>query len=317
MYLTVINRRRMYEVNREIANGSSAARHFCSLPRRASPSSASATSSLTPPATPASSRSSPRWRPSTTCSRTTSSISRSNSNGRPRCSHEERQRKKYVWRDERHDDCAQYQFAGTSSTGVDGGNRPVNGTTTTYLAGQTPGSAQLSELAMIEASDSVSPDCFTAVGQYRAARTQNATANSSLASEQLDGSTATNSEVEQLNLLNAAEAQKMSEMQSQGVLQACLASQMAVANMQQRNAARSTSTPPLTSSSSARPMTPAPPTKATPGTATCHDRRAMLKASIRKSCSSSSLRSLPSRALWSTSGTRRQKAAAILQQQQE
>jgi len=114
---------------------------------------------------------------------------------------------------------------------------PVNGTTTTYLAGQTPGSTQLSELAMIEASDSVSPDCFTAVGQYRAARTQNATANSSLASEQLDGSTVTNSEVEQLNLLNAAEAQKMSEMQSQGVLQACLASQMAVANMQQRNAA--------------------------------------------------------------------------------
>lgn len=114
---------------------------------------------------------------------------------------------------------------------------PVSGTTTIYLASQTPGSTQLSELAMIEASDSVSPDCLTAVGQYRAARTQNATANSSLASEQLDGSTATNSEVEQLNLLNAAEAQKMSEMQSQGVLQACLASQMAVANMEQRNAA--------------------------------------------------------------------------------
>ncbi len=44
-------------------------------------------------------------------------------------------------------------------------------------------------------------------------------------------------EGQQLNLLNAAEAQKMSEMQSQGVLQACVASQMAVANMQQRNAA--------------------------------------------------------------------------------
>ena len=124
-----------------------------------------------------------------------------------------------------------------SSTAWTAATVPVSGTTTTYLAGQTPGSAQLSELAMIEASDSVSPDCFTAVGQYRAARTQNATANSSLASEQLDSSTATNSEVEQLNLLNAAEAQKMSEMQSQGVLQACLASQMAVANMQQRNAA--------------------------------------------------------------------------------
>ena len=124
-----------------------------------------------------------------------------------------------------------------SSTAWTAATVPVNGTTTTYLAGETPGSAQLSELAMIEASDSVSPDCLTAIGQYRAARAQNTAANSSLASEQLDGSTATNSEVEQLNLLNAAQAQKMSEMQSQGVLQACLASEMAVGNMQQRNAA--------------------------------------------------------------------------------
>lgn len=124
-----------------------------------------------------------------------------------------------------------------SSTAWTAATVPVNGTTTTYLAGQAPGSTELSELAMIEASDSVSPDCLTAVGQYRAARTQNATANSSLVSEQLDGSTATNSEVEQLNLLNAAETQKMSEMQSQGVLQACLASEMTVANMQQRDTA--------------------------------------------------------------------------------
>lgn len=124
-----------------------------------------------------------------------------------------------------------------SSTAWTAATVPVNGTTTTYLAGETPGSAQLSELAMIEASDSVSPDCLTAIGQYRAARAQNTAATNSLTSEQLDGSTATNSEVEQLNLLNAAEAQKMSEIQSQGVLQACLASEMAVGNMQQRNAA--------------------------------------------------------------------------------
>jgi len=124
-----------------------------------------------------------------------------------------------------------------SSTAWTAATVPVNGTTTTYLAGETPGSAQLSELAMIEASDSVSPDCLTAIGEYRAARAQNTAANSSLASEQLDGSTASNSEVEQLNLLNAAQAQKMSEMQSQGVLQACLAAEMAVGNMQQRNAA--------------------------------------------------------------------------------
>ena len=40
-----------------------------------------------------------------------------------------------------------------------------------------------------------------------------------------------------MNLLNAAEAQRLSEMQNQGTLQACLASQMAVANMERRNAA--------------------------------------------------------------------------------
>jgi type IV secretion system protein TrbJ len=124
-----------------------------------------------------------------------------------------------------------------SSTAWTAATIPVSSSITTYLQGRTPGSAQLSQLAMIEASDSVSPDCLTAVGQYRAARTQNATAVSTLAANELDGSDATNSEVQQLNLLNAAEAQKMAEMQTQGTLQSCLASQMAVANMQQRNAA--------------------------------------------------------------------------------
>ena len=90
---------------------------------------------------------------------------------------------------------------------------------------------------MVEMSDSISPDCITAVGQYRAARTQNASGVSSLAAQQVDGSDGTNTEVEQLNLLNAAEAQKMAEMQNQGTMQACLASQMALANMERRNAA--------------------------------------------------------------------------------
>jgi hypothetical protein len=113
----------------------------------------------------------------------------------------------------------------------------VNSSTSAYLEGQQPGSPQLAQLAMVETSDSVSPDCLTAVGQYRATRTQNAAAASALAAQQFDGSDATNSEVEQLNLLNAAGAQKMAEMQTQGALQACLAAQMTVANMQQRNAA--------------------------------------------------------------------------------
>ena len=115
---------------------------------------------------------------------------------------------------------------------------PVSSNASTYLQGQTLGnSPRLSQLAMIEMSDSVSPACLTAVGQYRAARGQNMTANSALAQQQFDGTSATNSEVEQLNLINAAEAQKLSEMQSQGTMQTCLASQMTVANMQQRNAA--------------------------------------------------------------------------------
>jgi hypothetical protein len=115
---------------------------------------------------------------------------------------------------------------------------PVNSTISTYLQSQTVGnSAQLSQLAMVEMSDSVSPDCLTAVGQYRAARGQNAPAISALTQGQFDTTSATNSEVEQLNLLNAAQAQQLTEMQSQAAMQVCLASQMTVANMQQRNAA--------------------------------------------------------------------------------
>lgn len=114
---------------------------------------------------------------------------------------------------------------------------PVSSNVATYFQGQSLGTPQMSQLAMIEMSDSISPDCITAVGSYRAARAQNTTANTSLQANQLDGTSATNSEVQQLNLLNAAEAQKLSEMQNQGALQACLASQMAITNMERRNAA--------------------------------------------------------------------------------
>ncbi len=124
-----------------------------------------------------------------------------------------------------------------SSAGWNAATVPVSTDAPTYLAGQTPGSPQMAQLAMIEMSDSVSPDCLTAVGSYRSARQTDANANGLLVSNQFDGSTGTNSEVQQLNLLNAAEAQKLSEMQQQGALQTCIASQMAVANMQQRNTA--------------------------------------------------------------------------------
>lgn len=113
----------------------------------------------------------------------------------------------------------------------------MNGGASSYLAGNSLGSVRTSQLAMIETSDAVSPDCLTAVGQYRNGRSTNNTANNLLVSSQFDESDSTNTEVEQLNLLNAAEAQKMAEMQSQGALQTCLASQMTIANMERRNAA--------------------------------------------------------------------------------
>jgi hypothetical protein len=124
-----------------------------------------------------------------------------------------------------------------SSTAWNASKITTNSSTSAYMQTQTPGSARMSQLAMIETSDSISPDCLTAVGQYRAGRTQNATANSSLSSSQFDITSSTNSEVQQLNLLNAAQAQGITEMQSQGALQVCLAGQMTVANMERRNAA--------------------------------------------------------------------------------
>lgn len=114
---------------------------------------------------------------------------------------------------------------------------PMSSNVTSYLQSEQLGSAHMSQLAMVEMSDSISPACITAVGAYRAARTQNTAANNSLTANQLDGTSATNTEVQQLNLLNAADAQKMTEMQNQGAMQACLASQMAVTNMERRNAA--------------------------------------------------------------------------------
>ena len=124
-----------------------------------------------------------------------------------------------------------------SLTGWQTATVPMSSIAGTYLAGQQLGSSRMSQLAMIETSDGVSPDCLTAMGQYRSGRNTNLSANSSLMSNQFDNSDATNAEVQQLNLLNAAEGQKMAEMQSQGSLQVCLAGQMTVANMERRNAA--------------------------------------------------------------------------------
>ena len=113
----------------------------------------------------------------------------------------------------------------------------LSSNTNAYLASENAGNSdRLTQLAIVETSDTVSPDCLNAVGSYRAARAASATANSSLQEIQLDGTTATNSEVQQLNLVNASQAQQLNEQQAQGALHACIAQQQMVQNMQQRNA---------------------------------------------------------------------------------
>lgn len=124
-----------------------------------------------------------------------------------------------------------------ASTAWQSSTVPVNSSATAYLASQPSNSAGQSQLAMIEASDAASPDCLNAVGSYRAARDANQSSQQSLQGFQLDDDDGTNTEVQQLNLLNASQSQHLVELQAQGVIHACLAQQMAIQNMQQRNAA--------------------------------------------------------------------------------
>lgn len=130
------------------------------------------------------------------------------------------------------------QNAPTSSTQAwSNATLPLSATAPSYLASLPRTSPEVSQLAMVEASDSISPDCMTAVGTYRAQLSANADAQIQLQSLQLDGTDGSNSEIQQLNMLNAASSQAMTETQAQGSLQTCLAAQMMVANMAQRNEA--------------------------------------------------------------------------------
>jgi len=53
----------------------------------------------------------------------------------------------------------------TSTTAWNASAVSMNSNATSYLQTQNLGSARMSQLAMVETSDSVSPDCLTAVGQ--------------------------------------------------------------------------------------------------------------------------------------------------------
>ena len=117
-------------------------------------------------------------------------------------------------------------------------NLAVSGTSSSFWGNQIVGqSERLSTLAHIEAMDAASSQCLGAVGAYNASRTNNLPATTALNTSIYDTTNLTNSEVEQLNLLNVSDSQRMEEAHAQGQLHACMAAQAAVANMDKRNAA--------------------------------------------------------------------------------
>ena len=117
-------------------------------------------------------------------------------------------------------------------------NLALAGTSSSFWGQQVVGaSARLSALAPVEAMDAASSQCLAAESAYQSSRTNNLAPNTSLNTSIYDTSLATNSEVEQLNLLNISDSQRMEEEHAQGQLHACMAAQAAVANMDKRNEA--------------------------------------------------------------------------------
>lgn len=104
------------------------------------------------------------------------------------------------------------------------------------LSSETLGSsAALAHVATVEAIDGSAEKCLATIAQYRAGAQANVTAYAALQSSQLDDSDATNSEIQQLNLINASQAQAMNEARNQGAVHACLVEQQVLANKAQRD----------------------------------------------------------------------------------
>jgi hypothetical protein len=115
---------------------------------------------------------------------------------------------------------------------------PMSADSRSFLSGEALGSsANLANLASVEASDGSSTKCLGEIAEYRSAAQTNTLAIAHLQSADDDDGDATNSEIEQLNLVNAAQAAGLHEQQSQGALHACLVEQQVLANTWQRNAA--------------------------------------------------------------------------------
>ncbi len=106
------------------------------------------------------------------------------------------------------------------------------------LTGQTVGqSPALARLASIEALDGSSTKCLSTISQYRG----NSLVNQlgpilKLAIARADGTSATNSQIQQLNILAAEHEQGNTESRALGQINACLVEQQVLANKIQRDA---------------------------------------------------------------------------------
>ena len=117
-------------------------------------------------------------------------------------------------------------------------NLAISGTSSSFWSQQVVGqSDRLATLAHIEAMDAASSQCLAAAGAYQASRAANIQANNALNASVYDATDGTNSEVEQLNLMNVSNSQRAEEEHAQGQLHACMAAQAAVSNMDKRNEA--------------------------------------------------------------------------------
>jgi hypothetical protein len=101
---------------------------------------------------------------------------------------------------------------------------------------QLGNSAALANLASVEAVDGSATRCLATIAQYRADAAANRNAQMNLQSAQLDTTDGTNSEIQQLNLINAANAQAANEQRSQGNVQACLVELQTLNSKMQRDA---------------------------------------------------------------------------------
>jgi len=100
---------------------------------------------------------------------------------------------------------------------------------------QAGASTALASLASVNAIDGASVQCMQTLGQYSQNSNANLASVVGLQNASADDTATTNSQVEQLNLLNAANSQTNNELRSQSTIAACLAQQQMLANKIQRD----------------------------------------------------------------------------------